>query len=69
MQPTHDPVAAPALVDALHDDEALVRGHAARALGRMAAPAARQALLAAAQSEPDSTVRNEINAALTARES
>ncbi|MEI2690815.1 MAG: tRNA epoxyqueuosine(34) reductase QueG [Anaerolineae bacterium] len=63
-----DPAAAPALVEALHDDEALVRGHAAWALGRMAAPAARQALLTAAQSEPDSTVRNEINVALTARE-
>lgn len=62
-----DPAAAPALIEALHDDEPLVRGHAAWALGRIPLPAARQALLAAEQREPDSSVRDELAAALALR--
>jgi epoxyqueuosine reductase len=63
-----DPVVVPALVEALHDDEPLVRGHAAWALGRIAVPAARQALWAAEQSEPDRSVRDELAAALASRD-
>jgi len=59
-----DPAALPGLIEALHDIEPLVAGHAAWALGQMAAPAARQALLAARQSQMDSYVRSEIDQAL-----
>ncbi len=59
-----DPAALPGLIEALHDVEPLVAGHAAWALGQMAAPAARQALLAARQSQVDSYVRSEIDQAL-----
>ncbi len=59
-----DPTAAPGLVEALHDAEPLVRGHAAWALGRIATPAARQALRAAMQTEADGYVRQEIGRAL-----
>ncbi len=63
-----DPSAAPALQLALHDPEALPRGHAAWALGRLAArhayaPAA-QALAEALPVESDAWVRAEIAAAL-----
>lgn len=58
-----DPAALPALVEALHDAEPLVRGHAAWALGRIATPAACQALLAAERAETDSYVQTEIAAA------
>lgn len=58
-----DPAAVPALIEALHDAEPLVRGHAAWALGRIATPAARQALLAAAMAELDGYVQTEIAAA------
>ena len=51
------------MIEALHDAEPLVRGHAAWALGRIATPAARQALLAAAMAELDGYVQTEIAAA------
>ncbi len=51
-----DPAAVPGLVEALHDAEALVRGHAAWALGQIATPAARHAQSAAA-TELDDYVR------------
>lgn len=60
-----DPAAVPGLAEALHDREPLVRGHAAWALGRIAATAARQALLAAEQAEQDTDVRAEIARALS----
>jgi epoxyqueuosine reductase len=59
-----DPAAVPGLADALHDQEPLVRGHAAWALGRIASPAARQALLAAEVTELDGYVGAEIARAL-----
>ena len=46
------------------DAEPLVRGHAAWALGRIASPAARRALLAAEKTEPDGYVCAEIARAL-----
>jgi epoxyqueuosine reductase len=58
-----DPVAVPALTDALHDHEILVRGHAAWALGQIATPEARKALQAAAEMEVDGYVRDEIGRA------
>jgi epoxyqueuosine reductase len=59
-----DPVAVPALSDALHDAEPLVRGHAAWALGRIGGPDARAALESALADEPDTTVVQEIRCAL-----
>jgi len=61
-----DPVAVPALVDALHGEPALVRGHAAWALGRIGGPDARAALLARGPIEPDAWVGEEIALALAA---
>ncbi|TME76635.1 MAG: epoxyqueuosine reductase, partial [Chloroflexi bacterium] len=49
---------------ALHDDETLVRGHAAWALGRLGGPAARQALALALRREADPWVRDECGLAL-----
>ncbi len=60
-----DPVAVPGLIDALHDPEPLIRGHAAWALGRIATPAARQALIAQLDREADATVQKEIKVALS----
>jgi epoxyqueuosine reductase len=57
-----DERAVPALTAALADESALVRGHAAWALGRLRA---RRPLSAARCHEPDSWVRDEIEAALT----
>jgi epoxyqueuosine reductase len=58
----------PALIDALRDDHsALVRGHAAWALGRIGSPRARAALHAAAASERDPAVREEVMLALEPR--
>jgi len=54
----------PALLGALHDDETLVRGHAAWALGRLGGPAARQALALALRREADPWVRDECGLAL-----
>ena len=52
------------LIDALEHGEALVRQHAAWALGRIDSPAGVDALLAALERETDSQVREEIKAAL-----
>lgn len=59
-----DPVAVPALCDALHDVEPLVRGHAAWALGRISGTDARAALKRALADEADPTVTQEIRHAL-----
>lgn len=59
-----DPVAAPALIDALHDHEPLIRGHAAWALGQIDAVRARRALEAAPTTEDDEYVRGEVRAAI-----
>ncbi|MBB4637866.1 tRNA epoxyqueuosine(34) reductase QueG [Longimicrobium terrae] len=59
--------AVPALAVALHDDEPLVRGHAAWALGRIGTEAAWQALAGRAGVEEDAWVGEEIAAALRER--
>lgn len=56
--------AVPALLQALTDEEPLVRGHAAWALGRIGGEAARAALQAAAGGEQDPRVLEEIRVAL-----
>lgn len=61
-----DPQAVPALASALHDDEPLVRGHAAWALGRIGGQQAKQALEEALRDEQDQEVRKEIRCALDA---
>ncbi|GAC1455126.1 MAG: tRNA epoxyqueuosine(34) reductase QueG [Ktedonobacteraceae bacterium] len=63
-----DKSAVPALVGALHDDEALVRGHAAWALGQIGGEEATQALRAATNIEEDREVRKEIAYALEYRQ-
>jgi epoxyqueuosine reductase len=60
------PEAVPALARALEDDENLVRGHAAWALGQIGSPAAVSALLARERIEDDPEVREEIAEALRA---
>ena len=57
------PEAVPALAAALADEEPLVRGHAAWALGRIGTVGARQALRARAEVEEDVWVREEISLA------
>lgn len=59
-----DPVAIPALGRALVAGEALVRGHAAWALGRMGVPEAKEVLKQARENEPDAGVIEEIDQAL-----
>jgi epoxyqueuosine reductase len=59
-----DPAAIPALVDALNDDDPLVRGHAAWALGRIDRPGSAKALEFRLQLEDDGWVRTEIGLAL-----
>jgi epoxyqueuosine reductase len=60
-----DPVAVPALIEALRSEqEPLVRGHAAWALGRISGELAHRALLEAQETEPDETVLQEIRCAL-----
>ncbi|TMB43932.1 MAG: tRNA epoxyqueuosine(34) reductase QueG [Deltaproteobacteria bacterium] len=59
-----NPDAVPPLAAALGDPEALVRGHAAWALGRLGGAAARRALEGARAREPDPAVAAEIEAAL-----
>ncbi len=59
-----DPTAIPALIAVLDEDPALVRGHAAWALGRLAGPAARAALTARLPVEADAWVREELVLAL-----
>lgn len=56
--------AAEPLVSLLADDSALVRGHAAWALGRIGGEAARDALAAAMSREPDEAVGRELRDAL-----
>ena len=56
----------PPLAAALAEGEPLVRAHAAWALGRIGGEAARAALKAAAETEPDAVVQEEIAAALAA---
>jgi epoxyqueuosine reductase len=58
------PDAVPALSVALNDEEPMVRGHAAWALGRIGTEAARAALRGRAEVEEDVWVREEIAAAL-----
>ena len=59
-----DPVAIPALTEALTSDESLVRAHAAWALGRIGGASAVDALEVALQRECDADVVEEIAAAL-----
>jgi epoxyqueuosine reductase len=54
----------PVLAQALGDDEPLIRGHAAWALGRVGTPEARQALRSREALEEDEGVREEISLAL-----
>ena len=56
--------AIPALIRVLHDDEALVRGHAAWALGEIGGLRAREALQRRLEIEKDSEVMGEIKAAI-----
>ncbi len=56
--------AIPALIDALHHDEPLVRGHAAWALGLLGGEQAQQALENALEGEGDEEVKQEIRWAL-----
>ncbi|WP_052890535.1 tRNA epoxyqueuosine(34) reductase QueG [Thermogemmatispora carboxidivorans] len=60
-----DQRAIPALIQALSDAEALVRGHAAWALGCLGGEEAEQALTARFEQEDDPEVRQEILQALT----
>lgn len=65
---TSNPAAVAPLTDALrHDASALVRGHAAWALGAIGGRRARQALEAARATEADTMVRSEIETALEQR--
>lgn len=59
-----DQTAIPALIHALDDDEPLVRGHAAWALGEIGTQAASSALRRRLEMETDPEVLDEINAAL-----
>ncbi len=54
------PEAVPVLARALNDPEALIRGHAAWALGQIGTPAAQQALQGRAEEEDDEWVQDEI---------
>lgn len=56
--------AIPALIGALHDEESLVRGHAAWALGRIGGEEAKSALLTGLEGEEDEEVRKEIRCSL-----
>ena len=59
-----DHSAVPALCEALHHEEALVRGHAAWALGQIGGASARSALEESLASEEDTGVQLEIRCAL-----
>jgi epoxyqueuosine reductase len=63
-----DVQAVPALIGALHDEEALIRGHAAWALGRIGGGEALVALHEALRIEQDREVQKEIQCALANRE-
>ena len=56
--------AVPALIGALHDEESLVRGHAAWALGQLGSKRAIAALKSGLRHEADAEVRSEIEAAI-----
>ena len=58
------PAAIPALIDALNDDEPLIRGHAAWALGKLGGTEAETALKNALDSEADAEVIAEIERAI-----
>jgi epoxyqueuosine reductase len=58
-----DPGAVPALIEALHHDEPLVRGHAAWALGRIGGQEAKDELEKAMATEGDEGVREELSLA------
>ncbi len=60
--------AVPALIIALHDDESLIRGHAAWALGQIGGEEAVNALHAAVETEQEHEVRKEIAYALEYRQ-
>ncbi len=59
-----DRQAVPALIGALNDEESLVRGHAAWALGRIGGEEAKQALEIALLAEEDQEAQKEIQCAL-----
>jgi epoxyqueuosine reductase len=59
-----EPRAVPALVRALQDEDAIVRGHAAWALGRIGGDHARVALRERASVETDPEVMVELTAAV-----
>ena len=59
-----DPESVPVLAERLRDDEPLVRGHCAWALGRLGGKAARRSLTAAGAVETDAWVSEEIDLAL-----
>jgi len=59
------PEALPTLVRALGDGDALVRGHAAWALGRVGTVEARESLLEVRKAEADSWVRQEVTDAIS----
>jgi epoxyqueuosine reductase len=59
-----NPAAVPALIDALDDEEALVRGHVAWALGEIGGGSALDALRRRRQIESDATVLSEIDDAM-----
>ncbi len=62
---SRDRHAVPALIQALHDEEPLIRGHAAWALGMLGSYEALQALQMAQQAEMDVEVQREILYALS----
>ncbi len=59
-----DPQAVPALIRALHDDESLIRGHAAWALGQIGGEESKEALQVALACEEDEETLKEIRCAL-----
>ncbi len=63
------PEAVPVLTSALSDPEALVRGHAAWALGRVGSAEAKEALVSRSSVESDKSVRSELAAAFSPRPS
>ena len=64
-----EPTAVPALAQSLNKEGALVRGHAAWALGQIGGEEAHRALQQASAAERDEDVLEEINAALSGLES
>lgn len=60
-----DPIAVPALIEALSDEDPTIRGHIAWALGRIGTPAGHDALKSALGKETDDQVTSEIAQALS----